>query len=153
MGSEMCIRDRANTLLNCYWLPTIRATVEINRHHSGDAVQLLQAASRCELGEPNPQVQIGGSLYPLYVRGQGSLEKGDSQQAVAEFQKMLEHQGVLQNFLLGALVHFQLGRAYVATGDAAKARGEYQDFLTLWKDADPDLPILKQAKGEYAKLQ
>jgi eukaryotic-like serine/threonine-protein kinase len=153
MADELSHSAPANTLLNCYWLPTIRATVELNRHHPGGAVQLLQAASPCEFGEPNPQVQIGGSLYPLYVRGQGSLENGDGPQAVAEFQKMVERRGVVQNFVLGALVHFQLGRAYVATGDATKARAEYQEFLTLWKDADPDLPVLKQAKTEYAKLQ
>jgi eukaryotic-like serine/threonine-protein kinase len=153
MTDELNHEAPANTLLNCYWLPAIRATLELNHHRPGNAVQLLQAASPCELGEPNPQVQIGGSLYPLYVRGQSSLENGDAQQAVAEFQRMLDHRGVLQNFVLGALGHYQLGKAYVATGDAAKARVEYQNFLTLWKDADPDIPILKQAKAEYAKLQ
>jgi len=153
MAEELSHVAPANTLLNCYWLPTIRATLELNRHHAGNALRLLQAASPCELGEPNPQVQIGGNLYPIYVRGQGSLENGDGQQAVVEFQKMLDHRGVVQNFVLGALVHLQLGKAYLATGDAARARVEYQDFFTLWKDADPDIPILKQAKAEYAKLK
>jgi tetratricopeptide (TPR) repeat protein len=134
-------------------LPTIRASTELTRHHPDNALRLLQAASPCELGEPNPQVQIGGTLYPGYVRGQAYLENGDAQQAVAEFQKLIDHRGVVQNFVLGALVHVQMGRAYLATGDAAKARVQYQEFLTLWKDADPDILILKEAKAEYAKLQ
>ena len=153
MAEELSRSAPANTLLNCYWLPTIRASTELTRHHPDNALRLLQAASPCELGEPNPQVQIGGTLYPGYVRGQADLENGDAQQAVAEFQKLIDQHGVVQNFVLGALVHLQLGRAYLATGDAAKARVQYQEFLTLWKDADPDIPILKQAKTEYAKLQ
>ena len=153
MADELSNGAPANTLLNCYWLPTIRATLELNRRHPDNALRLLQAASPCELGEPNPQVQIGGSLYPVYVRGQANLENGRGQEAIVEFRKLLDHKGVVQNFVLGALVHVQLGRAYFATGDAPKARAQYQEFFTLWKDADPDVPILKQAKAEYAKLQ
>jgi serine/threonine protein kinase/tetratricopeptide (TPR) repeat protein len=153
MADELSRSAPANTLLNCYWLPTIRASTELTRHHPDNALRVLQAASSCELGEPNPQVQIGGTLYPGYVRGQADLENGDAQQAVAEFQKLIDHRGVVQNFVLGALVHLQLGRAYLATGDTAKASVQYQEFLTLWKEADPDLPILKEAKAEYAKLQ
>jgi serine/threonine protein kinase/tetratricopeptide (TPR) repeat protein len=153
MADELSRSAPANTLLNCYWVPTIRASTELTRHHPDNALRVLQAASSCELGEPNPQVQIGGTLYPGYVRGQADLENGDAQQAVAEFQKLIDHRGVVQNFVLGALVHLQLGRAYLATGDTAKASVQYQEFLTLWKDADPDIPILKEAKAEYAKLQ
>ncbi len=153
IADELSRSAPANTLLNCYWLPTIRATLELSRHHPDNAIRLVQAASPCELGEPNPQVQIGGTLYPAYVRGQAYLENGRGQQAVAEFQKLLDHRGVVQNFVLGALVHVQMGRAYLATGDTANARFQYEEFLTLWKDADPDIPILKQAKAEYAKLQ
>jgi serine/threonine protein kinase/tetratricopeptide (TPR) repeat protein len=153
MADELSRSAPANTLLNCYWLPTIRASTELTRHHPDNALRVLQAASSCELGEPNPQVQIGGTLYPGYVRGQADLENGDAQQAVAEFQKLIDHRGVVQNFVLGALVHLQLGRAYLATGDTAKASVQYQEFLTLWKEADPDIPILNEAKAEYAKLQ
>jgi eukaryotic-like serine/threonine-protein kinase len=153
MADEVSRIAPANTLLNCYWLPAIRATLEVNRHHPDNAIRLLQAASPCELGEPNPQVQVGGTLYPAYVRGQAYLENGQGQQAVAEFQKLLDRRGVVQNFVLGALGHLELGRAYLATGDTAGARTQYQEFLKLWKDADPDIPILKQAKVEYAKLQ
>ena len=153
MADELSRSAPANTLLNCYWLPTIRASVELTRRRPDNALRMLQAASLCELGEPNPQVQIGGNLYPGYVRGQAYLANGDAPQALAEFQKLIDHRGVVQNFVLGALVHLQLGRAYVAAGDAVKARVQYEDFLTLWKDADPDIPIQKEAKTEYARLQ
>jgi serine/threonine protein kinase/tetratricopeptide (TPR) repeat protein len=153
MADDLSRSAPANTLLNCYWLPTIRASSELTRHHPDNALQLLQAASPCELGEPNPQVQIAGTLYPGYVRGQAHLENGDAQQAVAEFQKLIDHRGVVQNFVLGALVHLQMGRAYLATGDTAKAHVQYQNFFAIWKDADPDILILKEAKAEYAKLQ
>jgi len=92
-------------------------------------------------------------LYPVYVRGEGYLAAHQGKEAAAEFQKILNHRGIVLNEPIGALAHLQLGRAYVLQGDAAKARAAYQDFLTLWKDADPDIPILKQAKAEYAKLQ
>jgi hypothetical protein len=92
-------------------------------------------------------------MYPVYVRGQAYLKSAQGQQAAAEFQKMLSHRGLMNNFPLGALARLQLGRAYVLAGDASKSRTAYQDFLALWKDADPDIPILKQAKAEYAKLQ
>jgi len=89
----------------------------------------------------------------VYVRGEAYLRAGKGQPAATEFQKPMDHRGVVVNFVLGALVHLQLGRAYVLAGEHAKARKAYQDFLTLWKDADPDIPILEQAKAEFAKLQ
>jgi len=153
MADELSRSAPANTLANCYWLPTIRATVELNRHRPENAIRQLQATSPCELGEPNPQAQIGGTLYPAYLRGEAYLASGNAQQAVAEFQKFIDHSGVVQNFVLGPLARLQLGRAYLATGDTAKAEAQYQNFFALWKDADPDIPILKQAKAEYKKLQ
>ena len=153
MADELSRSAPANTLANCYWLPTIRATVELSRHRPENAIRQLQSASPCELGEPNPQAQIGGTLYPAYVRGEAYLANGNAQQAVAEFQKFIDHSGVVQNFVLGPLARLQLGRAYFATGDTAKANVQYQNFFARWKDADPDIPILKQAKAEYKKLQ
>jgi tetratricopeptide (TPR) repeat protein len=94
-----------------------------------------------------------GNLYPVYVRGQAYLAARNGAAAAGEFQKILDHRGIVLNLPLGALAHLQLGRAYALSGDTAKARSAYQDFLTLWKDADPDIPILKEAKAEYAKLQ
>jgi len=90
---------------------------------------------------------------PVYLRGETYLALGDGQRAATEFQKFIDHRGVVANFPWGALARLGLARAYALQGDNAKARAAYQDFLTLWKDADPDIPILKQAKAEYAKLQ
>jgi tetratricopeptide (TPR) repeat protein len=87
------------------------------------------------------------------VRGKAFLAARQGSEAAAEFQKILDHRGIVFNEPIGALAHLQLGRAYAMQGDTAKAKGAYQDFLTLWKDADPDIPILKQAKAEYAKLK
>jgi hypothetical protein len=87
------------------------------------------------------------------VRGEAYLKVRDGQQAATEFQKIIDHRCVVTNSVLGVLAHLQLGRAYAMSGDVAKAKAAYKDFLTLWKDADPDIPILKQAKAEYAKLQ
>jgi hypothetical protein len=94
-----------------------------------------------------------GGLYPVYVRGEAYLEAHYGREAAAEFQKVLDHRGIVFADPIGALAHLQLGRALASSGDGAKARSAYQDFLTLWKDADPDIPVLKQAKAEYTKLQ
>jgi uncharacterized protein YfaS (alpha-2-macroglobulin family) len=110
----------------------------------------LEAAAPYELGLANTMVNY---LYPAYVRGQAYLLARNGTAAAAEFQKLLDHRGIVVNFVTGALAHLQIARAYAMAGDTAKAKSAYQDFLTLWKDADPDIPILKEAKAEYAKLQ
>jgi tetratricopeptide (TPR) repeat protein len=94
-----------------------------------------------------------GGLYPAYVRGDAYLAAGRGQEAASEFRKVLNHRGIVLADPLGALAHLQLGRAYVVSGDIAKAKSAYQDFLTLWKEADADLPVLKQAKAEYVRLR
>jgi len=91
-------------------------------------------------------------MYPVYVRGQAALRVHDGAEAANELQKISDHRGVVQNFVIGALARLQIGRAYAMQGDTSRAKAAYQDFLTLWKDADPDVPILKQAKSEYARL-
>ena len=149
MADELAKAAPMNTMLNSYWLPTIRASIEIDRGNPARAIELLQAASVYELGGPPP---ISGTLYPGYVRGQAYLLSRLGSDAAAEFQKFLDHRGVVLNFPLGALAHLGLARAYALQGDATKARDAYQEFFDLWKDADPDIPILKQAKAEYAKL-
>jgi len=141
-----------DTLLNFYWIPTIRAAVEINRKNYEKAKNLLQAASGCERGNVAGS-QLIGTLYPAYLRGEAYLKLGKGPQAATEFQKLIVNRGVVVNYILGALVHVQFARAYAIEGDPGKARAAYQDFLTLWKEADSDIPILKQAKAEYAKLQ
>jgi hypothetical protein len=92
-------------------------------------------------------------LYPVYLRGQAYLLGRQGKEAAVEFQRIIDHRGIVLNFPLGALAHLQLGRAFALQGDTPKAKTAYQDFLTLWKDADPNTPILKQAKAEYARLQ
>jgi len=114
-------------------------------------VEILKTAVRYELGQSEPFDL--GMMYPAYVRGQAYLLVRRGKEAAAEFQKIIDHRGIVLNFPLGALAHLQLGRAYVMSGDTAKARTAYQDFFALWKDADPDIPILKEAKADYAKLQ
>jgi hypothetical protein len=96
---------------------------------------------------------MGKTGSAIYMRGEAYLMVHNGSAAAAEFQKLLDHPGVVRNFPLGALAHLGLARANALQGDTPKARTAYQDFLTLWKDADPDIPILKQAKAEYAKLQ
>jgi tetratricopeptide (TPR) repeat protein len=153
MADDLNKHSPLNTMLNGYWLPTIRAAIALDGRHPDKAAELLQSASAYELGEPPPAAQVGGTLYPVYVRGEAYLKAGQGQQAAAEFQKLIDHRGIVQNFVLGALAHLQLGRARALSGDKESARKGYQDFLALWKDADPDIPILKEAKAEYAKLQ
>jgi len=139
-----------NTMLRLYWLPTIKAAIELNRDNSSQALVDLEAAAPYDLGTVGTFIS---DLYPCYVRGQANLFAHNGTAAVTEFQKLLDHPGIVGNFVTGALAHLQIGRAYAMQGDAAKAKIAYQDFLTLWKDADPDIPILKEAKAEYAKLQ
>jgi eukaryotic-like serine/threonine-protein kinase len=136
-----------NATLNGYWLPTIRAAIALDGKHPEKAMELLKVALAYELGEPSPGAEVGGTLYPAYVRGEAYLAAGQGQQAAAEFQKLIDHPGIVQNFVLGALAHLQLGRARALSGDKEGARKNYQDFFALWKDADPDIPILKEAKA------
>jgi predicted Zn-dependent protease len=140
-----------DTGVNRYWLPVIRASLAINRHEPAKALELLQPSATYELGLISPSYM--GSLYPVYVRGQTYLLLRQGKEAATEFQKFLDHRGIVMNFPLGALAHLGLARAYALSGDTAKAKTAYQDFLALWKDADPDIPILKEAKAEYEKLQ
>jgi len=142
-----------NTALNGYWLPCVRGYLAIHDGNPSQALTILQAATTYELGFPPPQVGPGGLLYPAYIRGQAYLQLHKGREAAAEFQKMLDHHSMLVNSPLYSLAHLQLGRAYAIQGDTVKAKPAYQDFLTLWKDADPDIPVLKQAKAEYARLQ
>jgi eukaryotic-like serine/threonine-protein kinase len=140
----------SNTMLKIYWIPTIRAAMELNSNNSAQAVVLLEAAAPYELGDPQ-QLQLG-TLYPVYVRGEAQLTAHNGAAAASEFQKFLDHRGITLNYPLGALAHLGLARAYALQGDGAKARAAYNDFFALWKDADSDIPILQQAKAEYVKL-
>jgi len=163
MADDLAKQYPEDTLLNNYWLPSIRATIEIGRNNADQAVEILQTATPYELGSPNTSPIGGAMLYPIYRRGQAYLKLQQGKEAAAEFQKILDHRTFVQNFVTGALARLGLARAYAleaasaqgAEADAARAksRAAYNDFFTLWKDADPDIPILKEAKAEFAKLQ
>ena len=165
-----------DTLLNEYWLPTIRAAVELHGNNPSQAIESLEPSIPYELAAPRLPTYV--LLYPIYLRGLAYLAAGLADQAKAEFQKILDHPGLTGNYLLGAAAHLGLGRAYAmeagipvvpvvltrrAAGNRpqalerpdalAKSRAAYQDFFSLWKDADPDIPLLAQARTEYRKLQ
>ncbi|HVS88934.1 MAG TPA: protein kinase [Candidatus Acidoferrum sp.] len=150
MAEQLEKENPANSILKFYWLPAIRAAMELHRNNPGKAIEMLEPAVSYELGEP-PTFLLG-TLYPAYLRGEAYLQLRKANEAESEFRKLIDHRGIVLNFPLGALAHLGLARAYTLSGDTAKARVAYQDFLALWKDADPDIPILKQAKAEYAKL-
>ncbi|MGA3168760.1 MAG: protein kinase [Terriglobia bacterium] len=139
-----------DTQVQRYWLPTIRAGVALERQDPNRAIELLKAASTVELGLPT-NLEI--LMCPVYLRGDAYLMLHDGNRAATEFQKFIDHRGLVRNFPWGALARLGLARAYAMQGDDAKARTAYQDFLTIWKDADPDVPVLKEAKAEYAKLK
>jgi DNA-binding winged helix-turn-helix (wHTH) protein/tetratricopeptide (TPR) repeat protein len=143
-----------DTAVRFSYLPTLRAVLALNRAEPQQAVALLQVAAPHELGIPVSAISgLFGALYPVYVRGQAYLAGNKPTEAAAEFQKILDHRGIVVNDPIGALAHLQIGRAYAVAGDKAKAQAAYQTFLALWKDADADIPIFKQAKAEYVKLQ
>jgi serine/threonine protein kinase/Tfp pilus assembly protein PilF len=143
--------DPLNTVLKLYWLPTLKAAIELQSGNSAQAIVSLEGAAPYEFGQPPPLQE--GTMYPAYLRGEAYLAEHNGSAAAGEFQKFLDHRGLVTNFPLGALARLGLARAYALSGDTAKAKAAYQDFLTLWKDADPDIPILKEAKAEYAKLR
>jgi predicted Zn-dependent protease len=146
IADDLSKRFPLDTLINNFWVPTIRAAIELNRGDTGRALQLLEATSDYEL---SPDTY----LFSIYLRGEVFLKTGRGKDAATEFQKILNNPGIMDNFVLGALAHLGLARAYALSDDTVKAKSAYQDFLGLWKDADPDLPILKEAKAEYVKLQ
>jgi len=150
---DLAKRFPEDTILQCNYLPTLRAKLALLHSEPQQALDLLAAAAPYELGLPAFSFYNWPNLYPVYVRGEAYLAAHQGSAAAAEFQKILDHRGIVLNEPIGALARLQLARAYGLQGDTAKARAGYQDFLKLWKDADPDIPILKEAKAEYAKLQ
>lgn len=135
-----------NTILQNYWLPTVRAEIELAAGNAARAIELLQTAGSYELADtPLP-------LIPVYVRAEAFLAAKRADSAAAEFQKILQHRGIARNSIVGALAQLGLARAYALSGDTAKARSAYQDFSALWKTADPGIPVLKAAKAEFAAI-
>jgi serine/threonine protein kinase/tetratricopeptide (TPR) repeat protein len=138
-----------NTLVRCHYVPMIKAEISIQRNHLSNAIELLQAAAPCELGSPPTDFPF--SLYPVYVRGSAYLRLRQGPSAAAQFQRILDMRAEGNGPIL-ALAPLGLGRAYALQGDLPRARTAYEQFLTLWKDADPDIPVLVSAKAEYEKL-
>ena len=154
LASDLERRFPEDTSVQFNYLPALRALFALNHGEPAKAIELLQVAVPHELAVPAVDYNaFFGGMYPVYVRGEAYMAAGRGAEAAGEFQKILDHRGLVVSDPIGALAHLQLGRAYVLQGDTAKAKVGYQDFLTLWKDADPDVPIYKQAKAEYAKLQ
>ena len=153
IADDLDRRSPEDTVVQLSYLPVLRAMNALNRGEHSKAIELLQAAAPYELGYlGSDTIGFAGSLYPIFIRGQAYLAAKRGAEAAAEFQKILDHRGIVATDPIGALAHLQSGRAFVLSGNRAKAKTAYQDFLTLWKDADPDLPIYQQAKAEFAKL-
>jgi serine/threonine protein kinase/Flp pilus assembly protein TadD len=149
--TELTKESPLGTLVNAYWAPSIRAAIQLDHNNPSAALKELEPALRYELGDVLDY--YNAPLYPVYFRGQAFLALHQGHEAAAEFQKFVDHPGVVKNYPLGALARLGLARAYVLQGDTVKAKAAYQNFLALWKDADPDVPVLVAAKSEYAKLQ
>jgi len=153
LADDLGKRFPEDTVVQFNYLPTLRAKLALLHSNAQEALVLVVAASPYELGLAAFDYYNWPSLYPVYVRGEAYLAAHQGKEAAAEFQKILDHRGIVLNEPIGALAHLQLGRAYVLQGDTAKARAAYRDFLALWRDADADIAILEQAKAEYTKLK
>jgi tetratricopeptide (TPR) repeat protein len=159
LADDLAKRFPEDTVVQLNYLPNLRAELALRRKDPLKAIEEVQVAAPYELGSPGRSL----SLYPVYVRGEAYLAAGQAGAAASEFQKILDHRGVVVNEPIGTLAHLGLARAHALQAQSAQgtdadavrsqARIDYHDFLTLWKDADSDIPILKQAKAEYAKLQ
>jgi len=148
LATDLQKRYPEDTLQNRKYIPTIRAAAEVRRKNPLKAIEILQPATSLDFGETG-----SFSLYPVYVRAEAYLDERQGSEAAVEFTKILDHRGIVLNEPIGVLAYLGLARTYALQGDSTKTKAAYQDFFTLWKDADPDIPILKQAKAEYAKLQ
>jgi tetratricopeptide (TPR) repeat protein len=147
---DLARRFPQDTVVQTQYLPMARSVFALDRGDAQGALDALTAAAPYELGHTNDDFTF--ALYPIYLRGQACLAAKDGSAAVTEFQKIIDHASIVGNEPIGALAHLGLARANSLSGNTAKAKTAYQDFFILWKDADPDIPLLIQAKAEYAKL-
>ena len=152
LSDDLGAKHPEDTIVQFNYLPTLRAKLAVDRGNPLEAIEILRIATPYELGQTTSSVYFWTGLYPVYVRGEAYLAAHQGKEAAAEFQKILDHRGIVVNEPIGALAHLQLARAVTMLGDKAKARAAYQDFLALWKDADPSIPVLKEAKAEYEQL-
>jgi tetratricopeptide (TPR) repeat protein len=154
LAADLEKRFPEDTSVRFSYLPSLQAMIVLNQGQPSKALELLQPATPYELGSHRSSFSgLFGNLYPSYVRGEAYLAAHRGVEAVAEFRKILEHRGIVVSDPIGALASVELARAYLMTGDRTHAKFAYDDFLKLWKDADPEIPLLKQVKYEYAKMQ
>jgi eukaryotic-like serine/threonine-protein kinase len=153
LTEDLSKRFPEDTIVQFNFLPTLRAKLAVQRGNTSEAIENLRAAAPYELGASASATYAWNALYPAFVRGEARLAAHQGKEAAAEFQKILDHRGVVLYEPIGALARLGLARAWALEGDTGRARAAYRDFLTAWKDADPDIPILKQAEAEYAELQ
>jgi serine/threonine protein kinase/tetratricopeptide (TPR) repeat protein len=152
LAGDLAKRFPEDTIVQFNYLPTLRAKLALNKGNAAEAIEGLRAATPYELGISTSSPVNWTVMYPVYVRGEAYLAAHQGSEAAGEFQKLLDHPGLVLNQPIAPLAHLGLARAYALQGDTAKAKATYQDFLTLWKNADPDIPVLKQAQAEYTKL-
>ena len=150
LADDLERRFPEDTVVRFSYLPVLRARIALNQGDPSKAIELLQSCGL--LTSLGASRLLFGALYPIYMRGEAHLAAHQGAEAAIEFQRILDHRGVVGSDPIGALAHLQLGRAFVLAGDKAKARAAYDDFFTLWKDADPGVPILKRAHAEYLAL-
>jgi len=154
LADDLAARFPEDTLVRVSYLPALRALLALNRREAAKAIDLLEIAGPYELGDHSgASVGFSGPLYPVYVRGLAYLAARQGPDAAREFQKILDHPGIVVTDPIGALAHLQLGRAFALAGARSKAKSAYNDFLRLWKDADVEIPILTDARAEFARLQ
>src|SRR5208283_3154361 len=149
LADEVSQEVPLDTIVQKYLVPTVRAAVKLQKHHPDAAIDLLRQTVPYDLSY-TPSFSV---LYPAYIRGLAYLESGDGRSAAGEFQKLIDNPGMCWGYITGPLARLQLGRAQRLMGDNVSARKSYEEFLSIWKDADPDLPVYRQAKAEYAELQ
>jgi eukaryotic-like serine/threonine-protein kinase len=154
LANDLERRFREDTSVRLNYIPTLRAQLALNHSQPSKAIELLKIAVPYELGVPGSSIHgFFGALYPVYVRGEAYLAAHQGTKAAAEFQKILDHRGIVISDPIGVLAHLQLSRALATLGDRTNSKLAYQDFLILSKDADPEIPILKRARAEYSALK
>jgi tetratricopeptide (TPR) repeat protein len=149
IADEVSQEALLDTIVQRYLVPTVRAAVKLHDHDPHAAIDLLRGTIQYDLAD----TLSFDYLYPAYIRGLAYLESGDGRSAAGEFQKLIDNPGMCWGYVTCPLARLQLGRAQRLIGDNASARGSYEQFLNIWRDADTDLPVYRQAKAEYAQLK
>jgi tetratricopeptide (TPR) repeat protein len=149
LADQLSAERPEDTLVQHYFIPTILAAIKLQQHDAATAIDLLRGTAKYDLAFTG----VVDSVYPAYIRGLAYMGVGDGQSAAAQFQKLIDNPGFSVRHVIGPLARLQLGRAERLMGDNAAARKSYEEFLNIWKDADPDIPIYRQAKAEYALLK